>query len=163
MPPFYLEFRGLIISITFNNPSVYKLISLFNRNATRKQCYFKTSDRKGQRRAIEYCPSCRSCGSEQDHRSSCCWVFCWPSSSREGSAFSLARWSQAAGIKCFNSPGRRHPSLLHLQELWRDQHDLLRQMQRVVPLLMHGNLSSKYTKTKPIFYLFLVVTQLFVI
>jgi hypothetical protein len=49
MPPFYLEFRGLIISITFNNRSVYKLISLFIRNATRKQCSFKVSGNESQR------------------------------------------------------------------------------------------------------------------
>jgi len=69
MPPFYLEFRGLIISITFNNRSVYKLISLFIRNATRKQCSFKVSGSQSQRWAPDYDSAFRSCRSEQDQRS----------------------------------------------------------------------------------------------
>ena len=128
MPPFYLEFRGLIISITFNNRSVYKLISLFIRNATRKQCSFKVSGSQSQRWAPDYDSAFRSCRSEQDQRSNRSLIF------EPFKSANIIRSTKSAG---------RSPGLLHLQKLRWDEHDLLRWMQRVVSLPMHGHLTCK--------------------
>lgn len=148
MPPFYLEFRGLIISITFNNRSVYKLISLFIRNATRKQCSFKVSGSQSQRWAPVFFSASRSCRSEQDQR--------------------INRWRslifepfKSADIIRSAESSWRSAGVLHLQELGRDEHDLLRWMQRVVPLPMHGHLTCKF-KLHSLYFLW-CMTQLFII